>query len=57
LGHPNDPLRDADEFTPHRVSEDVSPKTPFTTRFPQVVNERIIADALIDSDQEPKVGM
>src|SRR6266849_10472662 len=22
-GHPNDPLRDADEFTPHRVPEDV----------------------------------
>jgi hypothetical protein len=26
-GHPNDPLRDADEFTPCRVPEDVSPKT------------------------------
>src|SRR5882757_7758754 len=26
-GHPNDPQREADEFTPHRVPEDVPPKS------------------------------
>ena len=54
--HCNDQLRDADEITPQRIAEDVSPKTAFTPTISEVVNECEIANAPIDNDQFGKRG-
>lgn len=52
-GHPDDHLWDADEFTPLGVPEDVS-QNAVLPRFPQVVNERIIAKSLNKRSRQEK---